>query len=297
MRKEKQNKKKADNNYQSIYSRMLPAFFALLSLLMMVLPLQKPVNSVRAVLSYIFIPQLRMAHATAQYLGGVSEAVDSLISVAAENRSLKDEIAWLKIGNAQLNVLRAENERLANILNLSPQLKWQGSWAKVVYREPSRHSTIIVDKGSNDGVSLRAPVIGVEGGVTGLLGKIIEVTPKTSKILLSTDEEFFVAAFLSQSLVEGLAAGDGKGGLVVKYIPLEVPVKEGEKVYTSVSSAIFPDGVLIGTVHSVDGENRQDAGHTFLTPRLKLAVDPLRAKEVLILAALDSGEPGGKAGK
>jgi len=300
MSKEKQIKKKSSAvAYESIYSKMLPLFFIVISLLIIILPLQKSVNSARAVLSYIFVPQLRAAHSAAQYLKGVTDSVDDLISAAAQNNDLKEEIAALKIENAQVNVLRAENERISNIINISPQLKWHGVWAKVAYREPSRFSTLIVDKGANDGVGLRAPVIGADGGLVGLVGKVVEVGPKTAKILLSSDEDFFAAAFLSDTRIEGLAAGNGRGGLNIKYIPLEAPVKEGEKVYTSASSAIFPDGILIGEIKETDTARSSSdaAASTFLMPSIKPAIDPGRIKEVLILMPMDSPIETIKGGK
>ncbi|MDR1124349.1 MAG: rod shape-determining protein MreC [Elusimicrobiota bacterium] len=292
MQRDKTSKKKSEN-YDGAYLRWLPVFYGLLALLVMVLPLQKPVNSARVALSYVFIPQLRAANAVAGYLGGTGDAVRNLINAAAENSELKDEIARLRIDNAQTEVLRNENERLSNILNIFKQTKWAGVWAKIAYREPSRRSMVIADKGSSDGVELRAPVIGVDDGVVGLLGKVIEVTPNTSKILLSTDEDFSVTAFLSQSRIECLAAGSGRGGMAAKYIPLEARITEGEKVYTSVSSALFPDGVLIGALASAAA--RGEEGSVFIAPPLKLAVDPLSVKEVLILAPMFGPAQGGAA--
>ena len=283
---QKNKPKKKIDSYENYYSRWLPLFYGILSLLIIILPLQRPVNSARAVLSYVFIPQLRAAHAVKQYLNGVSEAVDVLVSTAAENLELKEEIARLKIENAQALVLERENLRLASAMDIKSQTKWAGVWAKVAYREPSRRSTIMVDKGANDGVQLRAPVIGVDESAVGLLGKVIEVTPKTAKILLSTDEEFFVTAFLSQTRIEGLAAGNSRGGMFVKYIPLETNLTDGELVYTSASSAIFPDGILIGALQA---RGAQEAQNSFLTPPLKPAVDPLKIKEVFILAPQGGG--------
>jgi rod shape-determining protein MreC len=288
MQRDKTNKKKSEN-YDGVYLRWVPVFYGLLALLIMILPLQKPVNSARAVLSYVFIPQLRAANAVAGYLDGTDGAVRNLINAAAENDELKDEIARLRIDNAQTEALRNENERLSTILNISGQTKWAGVWAKIAYREPSRRSMVIADKGSSDGVEPRAPVIGVNDGVVGLLGKVIEVTPSTSKILLSTDEDFFVTAFLSQSRIECLASGSGRGGMAAKYIPLETQVSEGERVYTSVSSALFPDGVLIGALAPAVAHGEE--GSSFMARPIKLAVDPLGVKEVLILAPMHYGVP------
>ncbi len=91
------------------YSKILPAVFIVLSLFVIILPLQMPVNSTRAVLSYIFIPQIRAAHAVTQYLDGVSSSAAALLTVAEENAALKKEIKDLKIQNAQTDILLREN--------------------------------------------------------------------------------------------------------------------------------------------------------------------------------------------
>jgi rod shape-determining protein MreC len=287
MPKIRHNIKKKTDNDGNIYVRAAPLFFIALSLFFIILPLQKPINSVRAVLAYIFIPQLRAVHSLTQYLHGVSESVESLLNVAAENYSLKDEIVRLKIQNAQNEILQRENDRLNDELNLSKQTKWHGRWAKIVYREPSQLNRVIISSGSDHGIALRSPVIGVDGGVVGLIGKVIEVNPKTSQIMLSGDEEFFVTSFLSENRVEGLSCGDGRGGMFVKYITLETPVKNEEKVYTSISSAIFPDGILIGEIALP--ESSLSAADAFLTLPLKPAVNPMRVKEVFVMSPSVSG--------
>lgn len=268
----------------------------MISFLIIILPLQSTVNSARVLLSYVFIPQLRAAHGITEYLSGISGTVSSLLEVADDNVALKDEMAELKIRTAQFEVLEKENNRLTEALKVSRQNRWKGTWAKVAYREPSRRSTIIADKGSSDGIELRAPVVAVENGVVGLVGKVIEVTSSTSKILLSSDEDFSATAFLSESGIEGLASGNGAGGLNIKYIPLGTEVKLGEKVFTSVASAIFPDGILIGEISSAGKEN-ETSSSTFLMPLVKPSADPGKIKEVLIMAAMSDPVPVTKGRK
>jgi rod shape-determining protein MreC len=277
------------------YSKILPAVFIVLSLFVIILPLQMPVNSTRAVLSYIFIPQIRAAHAVTQYLDGVSSSAAALLTVAEENAALKKEIKDLKIQNAQTDILLRENQRLTSALDVYNQNKWKGAWAKVMYREPSKRGTIIADKGSENGIELRSPVVAIENGEIGLVGKVIEVSPKTSKILLTSDEDFSATAFLSVSGIEGLAGGNGRGGVDIKYIPLATPLQEGEKVYTSASSALFPDGILMGSLSGVEAA-QNDPSVTFLKPSLKLAVDPAKVKEILIMRAVYE-TPKTKGGK
>ena len=266
------------------YSINLPIFFAILSLILILLPLQGIVISARAVLTYIFIPQIRTSHSIMQYTKDALQSTKDLLDTADKNLKLQEDISRLLVENAQNQALLEENKRLNEALQLPAKEKWRGLWAKVTYREPSKRGTIIVDKGSQDGVALRSPVIAIQDGQVGLVGKVIEVSLATSKILLSSDEEFSVAAFLSQSKKEGLAIGDSKGAMVVKYITLGQELTEGEKVYTSVSSAIFPDGVLIGYIGAASTQKKEDS---FITANLIPVVDSNSVSEVLIMPALN----------
>jgi len=266
------------------YSKILPAVFSAIALLIMILPLQSAVVSARSILTYIFIPQIRTSHKITQYAKDAFQSTRDLLETADNNLKLQEEVSRLLLENAQLESLLAENQRLNDALQLPKKNKWQGLWAKVAYREPSRRGTIIVDKGSQDGIALRSPVIAMQDGQVGLVGKVIEVSPKTSKVLLSSDEDFSVAAYLSQSNKEGLVLGNSKGTMLIKYITLGKDLTEGEKIYTSVSSAIFPDGVLIGYLGSASKQKIEDS---FITAPIIPAVDSNSVNEVLIMPALN----------
>jgi len=283
--KMERNKKRQKQNISG-YSKILPAVFVVLSLFVIILPFQMPVNSTRAVLAYIFVPQIRAANAAGQYIDGVSSSTAALLNAARNNAQLKKEIKDLKIQNARAEVLSRENQRLAKTLGVAAQSKWSGTWAKIIYREPSKRTTVMIDKGSDDGIELRSPVVAVENNDVGLVGKVIEVSSNVSKILLTSDDDFSATAFLSVTGIEGLACGNGKGGANIKYIPLGTALQNGEKVYTSASSALFPDGLLIGTLSLNAGKSLQNSSATFLMPTLKLAVDPAKIKEVLIMPAI-----------
>lgn len=271
--------------YEKGYSKILPCIFIIIALVLILMPLQTTVNSIRAVLSYIFIPQLRAAHGITQYLDGVNKTVGNLLTVADENASLKEEISLLKIQNSRLESLEKENERLLNALNLSSAGKWQGVWAKVAYREPSRQGSVIIDKGTNDGVELRSPALAIQEGRAGLAGNVVEVTANTAKVLLLNDEDFSAAARIENLSLEGLVTGDGARGINLKYLPLESKIEQGSKVYTSSSGALFPDGILIGEITDA-GSEHQKTYDTSLQPAVKAVVDGGSIKELFIMPAL-----------
>lgn len=186
---------------------------------------------------------------------------------------------------SRLESLEKENERLTSALNISKQNKWNGIWAKVAYREPSRRGSVIIDKGSDDGVALRSPAMAIREGVAGLAGNVIEVTPKTAKVLLLNDEDFSAAARVEKTGFEGLVSGDGNSGVNLKYLPLESNISAGDKVYTSSSGALFPDGILIGEISS-PGYEKQKSFDTALSPSVKPVVEGGSVKELFIMPAL-----------
>ena len=89
--------------------KILPAVFVLLSLLLMVLQLEGPVSSVKAVLSYVFIPQIRAAHKTMEYSKEVSSTVRELLDTHRENELLKEELYQVQLEKAQAREIFEEN--------------------------------------------------------------------------------------------------------------------------------------------------------------------------------------------
>ena len=257
----------------------------LLSFLLMILPLEGFVSSVKAVLSYIFIPQIRLAHGTAKYAENVHQTVQELLNTHRENGELKQQLEMNRLEAQQSASVFAENERLTQMMNLKSNKRWNGVWAKVAYREPSQWNSVIIDKGSADGIKERSAVISVEAGKEGLAGVVVEVTEKTSKVLLVRDEDFSAAVFLEGGKEEGLLTGNGLRPVRIKYIPLLTKVQSGDKVYTAATSSIFPAGILVGEVSAVRGE---DDFQTALAVEVIPQVRSSAVKEVFVI--LEGGE-------
>ena len=258
---------------------LLPGCFLLISFLLMILPLEGFVSSLKAVLSYVFIPQVRAAHSVVQYGQGVSNTVQELLKAHYENQQLKQEIETTKLLSAQATEVFAENERLTKLLNLHSSKPWKGVWAKVAYREPTRWNTVILDKGTMDGIQERSAVIALENGQEGLAGVVVETTETTSKVLLIRDEEFSAAVRLEGG-EEGLLVGNGPRPVQVKYIPLLTKIHKGDKIYTSSSSSVFPAGILVGEVLDTYEE---EYGQTALTVHASPHIRAAAVREVFVI--------------
>ena len=275
-------KRKAKNTTKQ-HSKWLPIIYIVISLALILLPLQTTVNSVRAVLAYLFIPQLRLAHQTKEYFKDISVGTETLLNVAMENFELKEKLKNLQIEALEIPVLREENARLNQALDLKKAVKIDGIWAKVAYKEPNKMSSLIIDKGEADGITLRSPALALtENGTPALAGMVVEVEQNTAKILLLPDEEFNAYVYLENSKTEALLKGQGAKTVVLKYLPLEEDLQAGVPVFTSNSSAVFPEHLLVGYLADNGTEKLNDTS-IYKEPSLKPALNFDTVKEIFVL--------------
>lgn len=267
------------------------ATLSAVSLLLMSLPLSAPVASVKACLAYAFNPVAYYGSQGIDRLGNVPSNVARLIAADARNRELTSEMSRWSLAKAEMESLRKENARLKEILGLKIPAGREPVWAQVMERDPLHwYHSITVSAGGEQGVTLNAPVLGRKGDRLVALGRITEVGPKSSKVLLLTDELSSAAAYLSSSTAvqngveetEGLVQGQGVERLRMNYLQSEAVLYQGDWAYTSAASATFPPDILIGQVDKV---YQRDPFLTFQSVEIKPAADAASFREVLILKA------------
>jgi rod shape-determining protein MreC len=131
--------------------------------------------------------------------------------------------------------------------------------ATVVGKSPNIwYATVTIDKGSGAGVRVNDPVVNGEG----LVGKVVQVTSDASQVDLITDSSMGVSARIGTSNATGIVqpkVGD-PNDLLLQYLPANTVANPGEYVVTSgtVSSpddSLYPPGILIGQVSSVNEES------------------------------------------
>ncbi len=270
---------------ESRIANILLTTFCSASLLMLFLPLSRPVRGMKAFLTHVFDPAVYAGFDGVERLVGVPGRVAGLISADIENRTLQEQIRVGALLKAELETLRAENARVRALAGLKAPFGRASIWARVMEREPLRwfHS-IAVDVGAADGIPLNAPVLAAVGDRLVALGRVAEVGKKSSKVLLLTDEISSVAACLSSGTapgpIEGLIQGQGTGRLRMEYIDSEAAVAAGDLVMTSATSATFPPGILIG---SVSADLERDPFLTSQSVEVRPIAGPGSVSEVLIL--------------
>lgn len=153
--------------------------------------------------------------------------------------------------------LREENKRLKEQLGFSQEIPYQRIAARIVAKDPENlYSTITIDKGFSEGIRKNMPVIALQDGMEGLVGRVIEVGRGTSKIVPLYDSKSFVAArFSGGSRTEGLVGGQGAPDdpLVMRFVKkrMKDEIQFGDLVVTTGYESIYPAEISVGRVKKV----------------------------------------------
>jgi rod shape-determining protein MreC len=195
-----------------------------------------------------------------------------------DNEDLRRENDALKLRISQLEGKAAEADRLAGLLHFrESQVDVPMVAARVIGGSAGTASqTIELDRGEKDGIRGNMGVITPDG----VVGKIIEAYPNTSRVLLLTDRESGVGAKLADSGIQSPVGGVGEPLLAMKYIPNDDDVNLGARVVTSGMDRIFPRDLPVGTITEIR------PGNQFKQIRIKPAANLEKLEEVLVLLTL-----------
>jgi rod shape-determining protein MreC len=177
--------------------------------------------------------------------------------------------------------LRAENERLRQLLKLSQRLKKSYVPAEVLHQPQATDGrTLLLSVGSRQGVAPFNPVVAPEG----LIGLVLTATPYSSIAMTWAHPEFRVSAFTVSGNALGVVApsteaGGGEGALELRGIPFRDSVPLGTLVLSSGLGGVFPRGIPVGTVV---GTIREEAGWERVY-RLRPSANPGSTPHVMVL--------------
>lgn len=182
---------------------------------------------------------------------GIIDGVKTLTllgSLPKENGALRAKVTELSALEIQNNELRHENNLLRQELHLlSSDASKSLIAAQVVSRSVSvSQQSILVDKGTNDGFKEGMAVIS-QGY---LVGRVVETTNTTSRIMLITSAESLLPIVLQDSRSVGLLKG-GTEGLIVDEIPRDVTIKPEEAIVTSPVGDVIKSGIPVGKIQTL----------------------------------------------
>jgi rod shape-determining protein MreC len=159
--------------------------------------------------------------------------------------------------SAALRAIRAEglaeeNRRLRELLALRTRLSDAGVSAAVLRQAtPTRGLTVLLSKGTKDGILPLSPVLSPRG----LLGVVRSVDPTTSVAVLWTHPDFRVSAMTPDGSVFGMVRPRGGNPdtmtMLLEGVPYRDTIPAGTPLLTSGFGGVYPRGIPIGTVVAV----------------------------------------------
>jgi rod shape-determining protein MreC len=235
----------------SALTRLL--FFSALALLMMV-----------ADARYHVMQPLRTAIATALYpaqwlaLQPVQMAVEftgyltDLKTARKTEQAARRKLAEQSQRAGQVEQLQLENHRLRALLDLRQRVTVPSVAAQVLYDATDPYSRrVVIDKGQLQGIVAGSPVL----DESGVLGQVTRVSPFVSEITLLTDRDQATPVMNTRTGTRGVAYGmpsPGGDAMELRYMPVAEDVREGDLLTTSGVDGVYPPGLPVAKVVSVD---------------------------------------------
>lgn len=166
--------------------------------------------------------------------------------LAIEDRLVDARILELEQNNTELE---QQNKQLKQLLNYTEVQNSDTIAAPIIRRNRDRWwNRVTLGRGSKDGIEPGYIVMGIGG----LVGRVTNVTPHTSKVLLISDTTSRVGTILSRNRQLGYIKGKGSSTVVMHFFAEATDIKPGDDIVTSNLSKLYPPGLPIGKVKSTD---------------------------------------------
>lgn len=215
---------------------------------------------------FVLYPFQKGIHYVTTFVQDSWATINELGALHRENDELRKRLSELATELSQLEQLRAENERLRELLQFKTASTLELIPVEVIARNPRNTSaTITIDKGSNFGLTRNMPVITAEG----LAGRLYRVEPFSSEVMLLTDprpgNSMSGVVERTRELVY-IYGGGKKGTCLVKPSDLSVKLQTGDRILTAESSLFFPKNLVIGTLVEVYSSEDGYEHYAYLEP-------------------------------
>jgi len=179
--------------------------------------------------------------------------------LAAENEELRNQIPESFV---------SVNEHFVMINDTLRERKFRYKSAQIVNSSINKQlNYLTINKGSGEGIVPEMGVLGTDG----LVGVVKDVSEHFSTVIPIINHKFIASAELQRTGNFGLLKWEGEDYRFASLIdvPRHINVSVGDTVVTRGASAIYPKGILIGTVDEV----AVNEGSNFHDIKVKLAVD------------------------
>lgn len=230
-------------------------------------------------------PIQKFFYNTGESISNTFSSLTTFSQIKHENSLMKDKIVQLEEENRRMQDIISRSDFLRNEAILKENIDFIFVDAQVVGKDPGNwFNKFVIDKGSKDDIKKGDPVIlGVafEDGIieAGLVGRVIEVGDKWSKVLSIIDNGSNVSFKAIRTQDNGIVTGDLNEEITGFLFDLNADIMKEDKLVTSGLGEIFIPGLYIGEISEVIKENDD------LIKKIKVepAVDFKNINEVFVI--------------
>jgi len=217
------------------------------------------------------------------------EKTSNFFEALSKIHSLREEVERLRHLNQELlqklitfEKIKKENEFLREALNAPLRKNFKLLLASTIEKDIGQDS-ILIDKGSDDGVEKDMPVITSQKA---LVGKVEKVYKHFSKVnLISNKGTSFPVIIMSEGEekeereVKGIAKGKGNFTLYIDFLLADKEIFPGDIVATCALGGVFPEDLLLGRIEKI----KKSDVEPFQQAKVELAFNIKTLKELFII--------------
>ncbi len=222
-------------------------------------PVRSTLNMALMPLQWASLLPGRWVDAAGQYFQGLESAQDAQLKYQA-----------LTIAQAQklqrVEQLEGENRQLRDMLNLQAQHPSDSRVCEILYGVQDPYSEkLVINKGSLAHIQPGSAVIDAQG----VVGQVTRTYPMRSEVTLLTDRSQHISVMNARTNVRYVARGlpyTLGGALELQYVPTNADDQKDDLLVTSGIDGVFPAGLHVGRIDSVDRQVNSSFAHVLARP-------------------------------
>ena len=203
------------------------------------------IRNIQAFLFDFWAPVTNVVNKPMREIAVIFEDVKSTGSLREQNLKLINENRRLRALNSKAKNQEEELLELRELLNLLPKFKNKIVTGRVVTAPGGIFAnTVLINAGKDYGIKIGHPAV----SSLGLIGYVVNVGLKTSRILLTIDINSMIPIYLTESNWPAVAKGNNGELLEIKFLSSEASPIDGETVETSGHGGRLPPGINVGKI-------------------------------------------------
>jgi len=210
------------------------------------------IEHIRTKTNDVLAPVLEAVTQPVAAVTDVAAHVRSLTELYRENERLKTENAALMQWQQVARRLDNENSGLRTLMNYQPEGSVWFITGRVIGTSGGAFSrNLLINRGTLDSVAKGQAV----SAGSGLVGRVTEVGDRAARVLMITDLNSRIPVQIDGNHDRAILAGDNTDRPQLAYVGAHTKINVGDRIVTSGDGGVFPPGMPVGTVASVEGGN------------------------------------------